>query len=314
MAVCLEAIVIEDLTKYYGKFLALNSLNIKIEKGHSVGFLGPNGAGKSTTIKILCNLIRPSKGKTFILGHNTSEESIDALKYVGALVETPEFYSFLTPMESLSYLGKLRGMAEDDLKKRISQVLETVKLSEWKNTKIGKFSRGMKQRLGVAQAILHDPTILILDEPALGLDPRGMYEMREIIKTIVKEGKTVFLASHMLHEVQEICDSVALIDKGKLLAYDRIENLEKVFKAKKIIVELLQPLEKKQVDKIQKLERIKAVSAEDKCLTISFEGSEEDQAELLTTLVKDFDVKIVSYKPSLEALEEVYLQLIKEGN
>ncbi len=310
----MEAITTEDLTKYYGKFLALKGLNIKIEKGHSVGFLGPNGAGKSTTIKILCNLIRPSKGKAFIFGHSTLEEPIDALKYVGALVETPEFYSFLTPMESLSYLGKLRGMAEDDLEKRILQVLETVKLSEWKNTKIGKFSRGMKQRLGVAQAILHDPAILILDEPALGLDPRGMYEMREIIKTIVREGKTVFLASHMLHEVQEICDSVALIDRGNLLAYDRIENLEKVFKVKKILVELLQPLEKKQIDKIQKLEGIRAISAEDKGLTISFEGSEKDQAELLTTLVKDFNAQIVSYKPSLEALEEVYLQLIKEGN
>jgi len=217
-------------------------------------------------------------------------------------------------MESLSYLGKLRNMADDDLKKRILQVLEMVKLSEWKNTKIGKFSRGMKQRLGVAQAILHDPAILILDEPALGLDPRGMYEMREIIKAIVKEGKTVFLASHMLHEVQEVCDSVALIDRGKLLAYDRIENLEKVFKAKKILVELLQPLEKKQIDKIQKLEGIRAVSVEDKVLTISFEGTEKDQADLLKILVKDFNVQIVSFKPSLEALEEVYLQLIKEGN
>lgn len=310
----MEAIAAEGLTKYYDKLLALDNLNLKIEKGHSVGFLGPNGAGKSTTIKILCNLIRPTRGKAYVNGHNATEESKEALRNVGALVETPEFYTYLTPFEVLGYLGKLRGMPEEELKQRISQVLEIVKLSEWKNTKIGKFSRGMKQRLGIAQAILHDPPILILDEPALGLDPRGTYEIREIMKTTVKEGKTVFLASHMLHEVQETCDSVALIDKGKLLAYDSIENLEKVFKARKIHVELLAPLEPKIVSKIENLKNVRALSAEEKSLTVSFEGTDAEQAELLATLVKDIGIQVVSFRPSLEALEGVYLQLVKEGN
>lgn len=310
----MEAIVAEGLTKYYGKILALNELNLKIEKGHCVGFLGPNGAGKSTTIKILCNLIRPTRGKAYINGYSTIEDPINALKDVGTIVETPEFYSYLTPLEILSYLGRLRGMVAYDLKQRISQVLEIVKLSEWMNIKIGKFSRGMKQRLGVAQAILHNPPILILDEPALGLDPRGMYEMREIIKTIVKEGKTVFLASHMLHEVQEICDYVALINMGKLLAYDSIQNLENVFKARKINVELFHPLEPKQIERIKKLKHVQTIIADEKSLTISFDGGEAEQAELLATLVKDVDVQMVSFRPSLEALEEVYLQLIKEGS
>ncbi|MDH7478348.1 MAG: ABC transporter ATP-binding protein [Candidatus Bathyarchaeota archaeon] len=310
----MEAIITQGLTKYYGKILALNNLNLKIEKGRCVGFLGPNGAGKSTTIKILCNLIRPTRGKAYINGYNTNEEATRALKNVGAIVETPEFYSYLTPFEILSYLGKLRGMADPDLKQRILQVLEVVKLSEWANTKIGKFSRGMKQRLGIAQTILHNPPILILDEPALGLDPRGMYEIREIIKAIVKEGKTVFLASHMLHEVQETCDSVALIDKGKLLAYDSIENLESVFKVRKIHVELLRPLEPKQIGKIEKLKNVRVISTEEKSLTISFEGGEAEQAELLAMLVKDLEIPVISFKPSLETLEEVYLQLVKEGN
>lgn len=310
----MEAIFTQGLTKYYGKILALNSLNLEIEKGRCVGFLGPNGAGKSTTIKILCNLIRPTRGKAYINGYNTIEEPTRALKNVGAIVETPEFYSYLTPFEILSYLGKLRGMADPDLKQRILQVLEVVKLSEWASTKIGKFSRGMKQRLGIAQTILHNPPILILDEPALGLDPRGMYEIREIIKAIVKEGKTVFLASHMLHEVQETCDSVALIDKGKLLAYDSIENLESVFKVRKIYVELLRPLEPKQIGKIEKSKNVRMVSIEEKSLTISFEGGEAEQAELLAMLVKDLEIPVISFKPSLEALEEVYLRLVKEGN
>jgi ABC-2 type transport system ATP-binding protein len=310
----LEAIVTEGLTRYYGKILALNDLNLKIESGHSVGFLGPNGAGKSTTIKILCNLIRPTKGKAFINGHDAVAESIEALRNVGALVETPEFYSYLTPVETLSYLGKLRGISDRDLKQRIKQVLEVVKLSEWANTKIGKFSRGMKQRLGIAQAVLHDPPILVLDEPALGLDPRGTFEIREIIKGMVKEGKTVFLASHMLHEVQETCDKVALLDRGKLLAYDSIGNLEVIFKARRIHVDLLQPADSKLIDKIGKLKNVRGVAVEGKSLTVSFDGGEAEQAQLLGMLVRDMDLPVVSFRLSLEALEEVYLQLIKVGD
>jgi ABC-2 type transport system ATP-binding protein len=310
----LEAIVTEGLTRYYGKILALNELSLKIDAGHCVGFLGPNGAGKSTTIKILCNLIRPTRGKAFINGYDAVAEPIGALKSVGALVETPEFYAYLTPVEVLSYLGKLRGIADRDLKQRIKQALETVKLSEWANTKIGKFSRGMKQRLGIAQAVLHDPPILILDEPALGLDPRGTLEMREIIKGMVKEGKTVFLASHMLHEVRETCDKVALLDKGKLLAYDSINNLEFIFKARRISVDLLQPLLPKQIDMIGKMKNVRAVTVDGKSLTISFDGGEAEQAELLTAFVKGMNVPVVSFRLSLEALEEVYLQLIKVGD
>jgi len=310
----LEAIVTEGLTKYYGKTLALNDLNLKIDSGHCVGFLGPNGAGKSTTIKILCNLIRPARGKAMINGYDANAESTSALKNVGALVETPEFYSYLTPVEILSYLGKLRGMADHGLKQRVQRVLDVVKLSEWSNMKIGKFSRGMKQRLGIAQAILHDPPILILDEPALGLDPRGTYEMREIIKAMAKEGKTAFLASHMLHEIRETCDKVALLDKGRLLAYDSISNLETLFKARKIQVDLLQPLKPSEIDKIRGIERVRMVNVEGKGLIISFDGAEAEQARLLATLVKEMKVPVTSFKPSMEALEDIYLQLIKEGN
>lgn len=310
----MEAIVTEGLTKYYGRILALDDLSLKIDSGHCVGFLGPNGAGKSTAIKILCSLVWPTRGKAYINGHDAIREPTKALENVGAMVETPEFYSYLTPNEILSYVGRLRGMTLQSLKPRISRVLETVKLSEWANTRIAKFSRGMKQRLGIAQALLHDPPILILDEPSLGLDPRGMYEIREVIKAAISEGRTIFLASHMLHEVQEVSDSIALVDKGKLLVYDRIENLEKIFKASKIQVELLHPLEAKLITQIEKLQNVRAVTAEEKELSISFGGNEAEQAQLLATLVKDLSIPVVSFRTSLEALEEVYLQLVKEGN
>jgi ABC-2 type transport system ATP-binding protein len=225
-----EPIVIENLTKYYNKFLALDNLSLEVPAKANVGLLGPNGAGKSTTLKILCGLLRASSGTAYIHGINVAEKPEQALSKIGAIIETPEFYSFLTPEETLGYLGRLRGMDGDHLKRRIKEVIELVRLREWSRVKIEKFSRGMKQRLGLAQTLLHDPPVLILDEPALGLDPRGVVEFRKIIEDAGKE-KTIFFASHQLVEVTQICSQVAIIDHGRLLAFDSIAALKKKYKS-----------------------------------------------------------------------------------
>ncbi|MFC1874837.1 ABC transporter ATP-binding protein [Chloroflexota bacterium] len=217
---------IENLTKYYNKFLALENLCLKVAKNENVGLLGPNGAGKSTTLKILCGLIRSSSGTAYIDGIDIAHKPEQALLRIGAIIETPEFYPFLTPKETLSYLGRLRGMNGGRLKQSIKEVIHLVGLDDWLTVKIEKFSRGMKQRLALAQTLLHDPPVLILDEPALGLDPRGVVEFREIIDKVGKD-KTVFFASHQLTEVAQICNQVAIIDHGHLLAYDSIAELEK---------------------------------------------------------------------------------------
>jgi len=225
-----EPIVIENLTRYYNKFLALDNLSLRVPAKENIGLLGPNGAGKSTTLKILCGLIRPSSGKAYIDGINIVEKPEQALSRIGAIIETPEFYSYLTPEDTLSYFGRLRGMKGEELKRRINEVIQLVKLEKWGKIKIEKFSRGMKQRLALAQALLHDPPILILDEPSLGLDPRGVVEFREIIKGVGKE-KTVFFASHQLAEVAQICRQVAIINNGQLLAYESITELEKKYQS-----------------------------------------------------------------------------------
>jgi ABC-2 type transport system ATP-binding protein len=225
-----DSIVIENLSKYYNKFLALDKLSLRVAENENVGLLGPNGAGKSTTLKILCGLIRSSSGVAYIDGINVAEKPEQALSRMGTIVETPEFYSFLTPEETLSYLGRLRGMRGGGLRSRIKEVIHLVRLEEWGTVRIEKFSRGMKQRLALAQALLHDPPILILDEPALGLDPRGVVEFREIIEGVGRE-KTLFFASHQLAEVTQICNQVAIIDQGRLLAYDNIAELEKKYQS-----------------------------------------------------------------------------------
>jgi len=308
----LEPIVTKNLTKYYGKLLALDTLTIKIRKGTCVGFLGPNGAGKSTTIKILCGLIYPSDGEAYVNGFNPFEEPRSALENVGCMIEVPEFYPHFNATDVLRYYGKLRGISDPELGKKVKEILELAELSKWAKTKTSKFSRGMKQRLGVAQALLHDPSILILDEPALGLDPRGIVEMRNLLKEMVKHGKTIFLASHMLYEVQEVCDTVALINRGKLLVHDKVENLEKLFRVQIIEVDLLKPPTFKQLKKVKKLESVKSYFAEKNRMKINFDGDKVAQAKLLMALVKDIGLQVASFRPSAAALEELYLHLVEE--
>lgn len=221
-----EAIAAENLTKYYNGMLALDHLTMRIEQGESVGLLGPNGAGKSTTIKLLCGLIKPSEGRAYVNGFDVQKERDAAIASVGAIVETPEFYPFLTPEETLSYLGRLRKV--EDLESRIGEVLRMVGLEGWAKVRIEKFSSGMKQRLAIAQAFLHDPPILILDEPSSGLDPRGMMEVRRILKSVAGE-KTVLVSSHLLSEVSQICRKIAIIDRGKLRAFERTGKLKKKY-------------------------------------------------------------------------------------
>ena len=219
-------IEIEHLIKQFGVIKAVDDLSLGVPARKTVGFLGPNGAGKTTTIKILTNLISSTSGSAFINGVDVVTDPKKALAHTGAVVETPEFYPYLTPMETLAYLGRLRGMSSNDISRRSNEVLSDVKMTEWRGTRIGKFSKGMKQRLAIAQALLHEPEVLILDEPTSGLDPRGMVEVREIIKSLKRQDYTIFMSSHLLGEVQEVCDSAALIDHGKLLVYDSIDNLK----------------------------------------------------------------------------------------
>jgi ABC-2 type transport system ATP-binding protein len=211
-----------DLTRQYGSRIAVNKLNIEIRRGEIVGFLGPNGAGKTTTIRMLLGLIVPTSGRVELFGRDLARERRYLLPRVGALVETPALYLHLTGRENLRAVGAVLGGVS---RQRVETVLEQVGLQARQKDRVRTYSLGMKQRLGVGIALLNNPDLLILDEPANGLDPAGIVEMRDLMQRLAAEGKTVFLSSHLLNEIQQICSRVILINGGKLIADKTVAEL-----------------------------------------------------------------------------------------
>lgn len=306
------AIQTENLRKQYRNgVLALNDLNIKIKKGDCVGYLGPNGAGKTTTMKILTNLIKPTAGHAYINDIDVNKNPKEALQHVGSFVEIPGIYEYLTPNEMLTYLGKVRRMDKKDLNRKIKEVLELVKISDWEHKKIGSFSTGMQRRLVIAQVLLHAPDILIMDEPVLGLDPKGMKDVRDIIKQLQSENKTIFLSSHLLHEVSETCAKVVLLDKGRVVSYDTVDNLRNMSKIQKIDVEFLKTLTKEQIAKIKLIELIRDFDIVNGSLRIDFDGKRDTCSQILSKLVS-LGLEIVSYHPASVTLEDVYVSVMGE--
>ncbi|MEK4971151.1 ABC transporter ATP-binding protein [Niallia sp. FSL R7-0648] len=219
-----------NLTKKFGKFLAVDQVNLLVPKGGIYGFLGPNGAGKSTTIRMLLGLIKETKGEVKVFNKSIKDDRITILSRIGSMVETPSYYGHLTAYENLEVTRKILG-AE---KKEIERVLEIVKLTEVRNKAVKKFSLGMKQRLGIAQALLGKPELLILDEPTNGLDPSGIIEIRELIKSLPKDyGITILISSHILSEIELMATHVGIINKGRLLFQGSMNDLRE--KQKEVI-------------------------------------------------------------------------------
>jgi ABC-2 type transport system ATP-binding protein len=210
------------LSKRYGDRPAVSELDLEVRRGEVFGFLGPNGAGKTTTIRMALGLIRPSAGTVEVLGRDVQRDGGEVLPRVGALVEAPALYGYLSGRDNLrAFAGVLGGVPG----RRLDEVLEVVGLAERQKDRVRSYSLGMKQRLGVATALLNDPDLLVLDEPANGLDPAGIVEMRDLLRRLAGEGKTVFISSHVLGEVQQICDRVAIVDRGRLVRLAPVAEL-----------------------------------------------------------------------------------------
>lgn len=214
------------LTKAFGRLVAVNDLNLQVMRGDVFGFLGPNGSGKTTTIRMLLGLIRPTAGRAILFGMDTAHQMSLILPRIGAIVETPVFYPYLSAVDNLRVIGAASGMVSGNVNQhRIDEVLELVELRPQAKMIYRKYSLGMKQRLGIAAALLTDPELVLLDEPTNGLDPAGMFEIRQLIHRLAVLGKTIFLSSHLLNEVQQVCNRVAILQKGNLIKQGNVREL-----------------------------------------------------------------------------------------
>lgn len=230
-------LITENLGKKYGDFSAVDNLNLEVKEGAIFGFLGHNGAGKTTTISMLTTLILPTNGRATIGGYDAVRDNLKVRNLIGYLPENVTLYGDLTAVENLRFFGKLSGVKNVDAS--IEDTLKLLEFSEWKNRKVKTYSKGMRQRIGIAQAILHNPKILFLDEPTSGLDPQGTKELRDILLMLNQErGTTIFMNTHLLSEVTKLCTDIGIISKGKLLLSDSIKNIEKEFPEEKSLEEI----------------------------------------------------------------------------
>lgn len=214
-----------NLTKEFNGFRAVDNLNLRVEKGDIYGFLGPNGAGKTTTIMMILGLIPPTSGKVFLLGEELRPNNVEVKRRIGVVSENQYLYKEMTAQEYLTFFGELYEVP--NVEKRIDELLEAVGLRNDRNKKLGAFSKGMQQKLAFARALLHDPELLILDEPVANLDPTSIKQIRDLIEEENRRGRTIFVSSHLLSEVERLCKKVAIINRGKLLAEDTMDNIKR---------------------------------------------------------------------------------------
>lgn len=258
-------IKVEHLTKYYGEFMAVDDLSFEIEEGHVYGFLGPNGAGKSTTMNIMTGCLSATEGTVTINGYDILEEPLQAKRCIGYLPEHPPLYTNETPEEYLRFVGEAKGLRGQELQQQIAEVMEQTKITEVKSRLISNLSKGYKQRVGIAQALLGNPKVIILDEPTVGLDPIQIIEIRDLVRQL-GEHHTVILSSHILSEVQAICEKVLIIAKGRLLAFDEPKNLEKLTNKENledVFIELMEDSEKQEEEEKEKESEETCVSEEE---------------------------------------------------
>jgi len=307
-------IKVEGVSKRYPGHTAVDNISFEVEKGQVVGFLGPNGAGKTTTMRILTCFMPPSSGTASVAGFDVMDQSMEVKKRIGYLPETPPLYPEMEVAEYLTFVGKLKGMGGNSLRKRVDEVSEKCNVADVRNKLVSKLSKGYKQRVGLAQAIIHNPEVLILDEPTSGLDPKQILETRDLIKGLAGE-HTIILSTHILPEVEQICERVVIISRGKVVATDSMENLTNRMRGSEVIGLTVEGQPESGIVQ-EKLERVAGVSrvilklAQDSSCAFEIESLQgrNIRADLARAVV-EAGWNLTELRPVSMSLEEVFLQL-----
>jgi ABC-2 type transport system ATP-binding protein len=304
-------IEVKNLTKNFGKFTAVDDISFEVKKGEIFGLLGPNGAGKSTTLRMLSTLSRPTRGTATIGGYDTVKHDMEVRKLIGIVSEKMIIYNRLTAKENLWFFGSLFNIPKGTLNKRIDELLELVQLTKWKNSQVGTFSTGMRQRMNVIRALLNMPRVLFLDEPTLGLDPQSSVEIRDFVKKLNQEqGTTIIITTHMMVDADLLCDRIAIIDHGKIIALDTSTNLKKIISgADTMIVKLeIANLTPDMIVDIKALKCADAVTQENsRQLHLIVHG--EEAFDNIIDAVRKRNGKITSMENLQPSLEDVFLHI-----
>jgi len=298
------SIIVNKVSKHFGEQKALDEVSFRIEPGQIVGFLGPNGAGKSTMMKILTCFIPPTSGEAFVNGFDVMENSLEVRRVVGYLPESNPLYTEMYVKEYLEFVGGIFKLPH--LNRRVEEMIEMTGLQVERRKKIGMLSKGYRQRVGLAQALIHDPQVLILDEPTSGLDPNQIVEIRNLIKTI-GQNKTVMLSTHIMQEVEAICDRVIIIDKGQTVADESIENLQQLTKGKEtLIVEFSKSVELQKLKALRNVERVEQSGANTWKITTT---GETDVRPALFQLAVSEGASVLTLQKQSHSLEQVFREL-----
>lgn len=312
-------IKVEHLTKYYGDFLAVDDLSFEIDEGHVYGFLGPNGAGKSTTMNIMTGCLSATSGHVEVGGYDIFEDANKAKRLIGYLPEQPPLYMNETPEEYLRFVGEAKGLRGSELEDQIDKVIDQVKIQSVRGRRISALSKGYKQRVGIAQALLGNPRIIILDEPTVGLDPIQIIEIRDLIKQLGQE-HTVILSSHILSEVQAICEKILIIAHGKPVAFDEPDNLEKSLLSGNEIVFTTDAEEDTVMDILSGVEHISGVQLKEKENGLVSAQLKTDSSDIYAVSRQLFFAFAEHGQALLElslkksSLEDIFIELTESGD
>jgi ABC-2 type transport system ATP-binding protein len=302
----------EELVKHYGDVKAVDHLNLTVYEGEIFGFLGPNGAGKTTTLLMLMGLTMPTSGTATVDGYDIIKDSREVRKVAGMLPEGAGYYGDLTAKQNLDYIAQLNDIPKPERQKRIKEFLEVVDLTKWTDIKVEKFSRGMKQRLGIAEVLIKNPKVAFFDEPTIGLDPQGTKEVRDIMFRLNKEQDlTIFLSSHLLHEVQQTCHRVGFIRGGKLVTADTIENLSKKVSSKEeVTIEFeLTKISPDLIRDIKSIDGVTSVEQEGNKLHVHMK---RNNSKAVSETIMKHNITILMMKQKEHDLEEIFLKYYKE--
>ncbi len=301
----MSVLSVQGLRKHYGQIHALAGVDLEVKKGEVFGFLGPNGAGKTTFTKCVTGFVRPTAGTVEIAGINAIEHPPKVAHHVGLVPDQYDFYSNLTGRQHLDFYGRLHGMSKDDRQNRIEEVLSVVRMHERADSKVKGYSHGMKQRICIGQAILHKPDLIFFDEPTNGLDPKGAYELREMIRGLSGDGTTVFLNSHVLHEVEQVCERVAILYRGSIKTLSPVKDLRRSTGGiARVRVRLANPA-KKYTTALKKLGASNGRLDGDQLVY----SLDEDQIPDSVAALVGAGARITEVKPDTTSLEAVFLEL-----